>query len=497
MSGHVRGEMSNLITCLRLTLRPSAPPSGDIELLTRFLEQHDQDAFTELVRRHGPMVHGVCRRALGDGPDAEDAYQATFLVLARRAEVVRGIGRVSGWLYGVVCLTAKKARIRRAKRRVVHGVLFDVPAPTVSSEPDLGSVIDEELSKVPEKYRTAVVLCELRQQTLDEAAAELGVPRGTVASRLARGRELLGQRLLKRGLFAVGMSATGSVVARPPLDLDWQTVERGTDQSFKHELTAEVLHAMNGSNRRLWYSGLLAVAVAILTGVPLLSPKSHAAPTPRAEVKTAVDRVKLASTGGLLDQPSVRKALELTDEQDAKLKGAAQEITTLLKAFAAQPRGVLARELANEKMNDLYVKYDEKAVEVLTATQLHRLKQIHLQKEGPVALIGRFAVRELKLTPDQEDKIADAVHPLLRAKPFVNLPTKVGARNPQDIEDVDKALGARAEKIDKIRDAAMKHLTGEQKKQWKELTGEPIPTVELVAAATDEFFFRLYMDALK
>lgn len=211
--------MTHLLARLRSAFTPPVP-TPDVELLTRFLERNDQDSFTELVRRYGPMVLGVCRRTLGDGPDADDAYQAAFLVLAKRAAPVRGIGRVGGWLHGVATLTAKKARVRRAKRRLRErtGGLPDVPShePTPS---DLACVLDEELAAIPEKYRTAVVLCELRRLTLDQAATELGVPRGTIASQLARGREMLGKRLLRRGLFSLVRRSFPPNRHRPPIRL--------------------------------------------------------------------------------------------------------------------------------------------------------------------------------------------------------------------------------------------------------------------------------------
>src|SRR5438270_441197 len=123
--------MSHLLSRLRSAFTPAVPPTPDVELLSRFIGRNDQDAFAELVRRYGPMVLGVCRRTLGTGPDADDAYQAAFLVLAKRAVTVRGIGRVAGWLHGVATLCAKKTRTRRARCRLrerASGMLVDVPA---------------------------------------------------------------------------------------------------------------------------------------------------------------------------------------------------------------------------------------------------------------------------------------------------------------------------------------------------------------------------------
>ncbi|OWK40768.1 sigma-70 family RNA polymerase sigma factor [Fimbriiglobus ruber] len=181
----------------------SRPPDArsDGELLARFVADRDEAAFAELIRRHGPTVYGVCRRALGHADDADDAFQAVFLVLARRARDVRPGGAVGNFLYGVAVRTAAKARAAAAKRR---RRLMSAAKPEPLAYPvepsDLGPVLDEEVARLPDKYRAVVVLCDLNGKSRSEAAAELGWPEGTVAARVTKAREMLAARLRARGV---------------------------------------------------------------------------------------------------------------------------------------------------------------------------------------------------------------------------------------------------------------------------------------------------------
>jgi RNA polymerase sigma factor (sigma-70 family) len=191
-----------------------APPeikgAGDAELLERFITYRDQTAFELLVRRHEAMVLGVCRRVLRDHHDAEDAFQATFLALARKAASIRRRTAVAGWLYRVACRVALQARIDAARRAALHQLGGELESVADSPESraevlwrELKPILDEELSQLPEKLRVAVVLCYLQGKSYVEAAAQLGWPTGTLSGRLARARRLLATRLARRGL---GMS---------------------------------------------------------------------------------------------------------------------------------------------------------------------------------------------------------------------------------------------------------------------------------------------------
>ena len=179
---------------------------SDEQLLERFLARRDdaaEEAFTAIVQRHGPMVLGVCLRVLGDRHEAEDAFQATFLVLARKAASVIRRDKVANWLYGVACRTAKEARGRTARRRArEERVSMSPQIKTLPTETphELRGILDEELARLPARYRAPVVLCELEGLSRQEAARRLGVPEGTISSRLARAKNQLRDRLARRGL---------------------------------------------------------------------------------------------------------------------------------------------------------------------------------------------------------------------------------------------------------------------------------------------------------
>jgi RNA polymerase sigma factor (sigma-70 family) len=180
--------------------------SSDDRLMGRFVERGDESAFEELFRRHAEMVMGVCRRILGDADDADDAFQAVWLVLAHKAPVMRDRGAVGAWLFGVARRTALYARRERATRRdkeALAPVRAEGPAPGGT---ELRAVVDEELARLPDRFRAVLVLCDLEGRTRCEASGALGIPEGTVASRLARARAVLARRLERRGLAPAGVA---------------------------------------------------------------------------------------------------------------------------------------------------------------------------------------------------------------------------------------------------------------------------------------------------
>ncbi|MCI0683142.1 MAG: RNA polymerase sigma factor [Gemmataceae bacterium] len=184
---------------LRQALHPEhAPGVADSELLGRFLRYRDEAAFELLVWRHGPMVLDLCQRVLAHQHDAEDAFQATFLTLAVKAADIDQRQAVGSWLYKVAYRVALRAKARARRRGALEQPLPAEPSYEPADElawRELRPVIDAEVDRLPEKYRAAFVLCCLQGKTNEEAAAELGCPKGTVLSRLARARERLRGRL--------------------------------------------------------------------------------------------------------------------------------------------------------------------------------------------------------------------------------------------------------------------------------------------------------------
>jgi RNA polymerase sigma factor (sigma-70 family) len=188
-------------------------PRSDRELLDAFATHRDEAAFAALLARHGPMILRVCRRVLNHDQDAEDAFQATFLVLARHAASIRKREAVAEWLHGVAYRTAMKAKRTAARRRNHEARLKDL-TPTMapsSTWDDVQTVLDEEIQRLPVAFRVAFVLCVLEGKSGVEAAVELGVKEGTVFSRLARARQLLRRRLVRRGIKLSALLAALSV----------------------------------------------------------------------------------------------------------------------------------------------------------------------------------------------------------------------------------------------------------------------------------------------
>jgi RNA polymerase sigma factor (sigma-70 family) len=274
---------------LLAAVRSFADGADDRELLARFAAGRDEGAFAELVRRHGPLVLGVCRRVTGHPQDAEDAFQAAFLVLARRAGQLKRPDLLGNWLYGVAYRTGLEARAARRRIAQEQQPVAAVPEPAAPAPPedhaDLRAVIDEELARLPDKYRAAVVLCDLEGCSRKDAAARLRVPEGTLSSRLAHARKVLAGRLTRRGVVAsAGAVATtltrDASAAAVPASLAVRTarmaayfaagaVPAGLVPTAVSTLTDGVMKAMIVSKLRLALGVLLAVGLLGLGAVGL------------------------------------------------------------------------------------------------------------------------------------------------------------------------------------------------------------------------------------
>src|SRR5262245_36200678 len=187
---------------------------ADGQLLDRFNRDQDEGAYAELVRRHGPMVLAVCRRVLHHEHDAEDAFQAAFLVLVRKAGSIRQGQSLGGWLFQMAHRLAVRARLGGQRR---HTIPLDELAvePAAPTPVVLSAALDEELERLPEQYRSAVVLCYLQGQTQAEAARKLATTAEAINSRLKRARDILRQRLAVRGVAVSGAALTAALLAQP------------------------------------------------------------------------------------------------------------------------------------------------------------------------------------------------------------------------------------------------------------------------------------------
>ncbi len=269
----------------RVVLVRDTADRTDGQLLTAFLRERDGDAFAALVRRHGPMVLGVARRVIGDFHTADDAFQAVFLVLARRANAVRPRERVGNWLYGVAYRTAMKARAVLARQRTREkqvDAMPETPAKKATdSWIDLQPVIDEELARLPDKLRLPVVLCDLEGRPQRAVAKQLGIAPATLAARLAEARRLLAGRLSRRGIslsggalaVVLGERASAAMVAPMLAESAVQAAEAiaagiGT-AGLDGLVSAHAIHLCEGVMRMMLLNKLKAAALASLVAFAL------------------------------------------------------------------------------------------------------------------------------------------------------------------------------------------------------------------------------------
>jgi RNA polymerase sigma factor (sigma-70 family) len=296
--------------------RASSADVPDAQLLDQFIASRDEAAFAALVNRHGPMVLAVCRRKLGQIHDAEDAFQATFLVLARKAAKIGRPELVGNWLYGVACRTAAKARTNARKREARERLMANLPEPRIPDQsPDLRPILDEEVCRLPAKYRAPFVLCYLEGKSSEEAAQWLGCPKGTVHSRLAWARQRLRSRLIRRGVALSAALLTTrftqeTASASVPAVLAAQTVKAallfavgeaaavGTVSIPVLILTRGVLQAMFVAKLTIPVVFLLALAVLSAGVGVLIHSRAEASPA------GAVDEELVLSEGTAPDEDS-------------------------------------------------------------------------------------------------------------------------------------------------------------------------------------------------
>lgn len=313
----------------------------DVQLLGRFIDWHDPDAFKALVERHGPMVLAVCRTVLGGNrADAEDAFQAVFFILARKADSIGNGDALAGWLYRVahrVALQAKEEADRRRERERRTS-----PTTPVLHERDPAwreslAAIREEIDRLPEKYRTPIILCYLEGLTHESAAGQLGWPVGTVRGRLSRAREILRKRLMRRGLalsvtgaLAATFAIPGTAPAAIPPPLVNRTIETAMGRDPDSDparlpviiLAEGALKAMYRSRMRKAAIILLAAALAMLglgafahpgIGTKYQSPAASIAAEGPAEGIAIDEGLARAVSGRIIRAEPIRKDCMILD----------------------------------------------------------------------------------------------------------------------------------------------------------------------------------------
>jgi RNA polymerase sigma factor (sigma-70 family) len=422
----------------------------DGQLLECFITRRDEAAFEALVRRHGPMVLGVCRRVLRDGHDAEDAFQATFLVLVRKAASIGQRERVGNWLYGAAYRAALEARA--ARRHVRERQVSAMPETEVVDEAatwsDLRPILDQELNQLPDKYRVPVVLCDLEGRTRREVARQLGIPDGTLSGRLTTAGRLLAKRLARYGFALSGGAlaaalSQGAASASVPASLMVATVQAATAIAVGGAslgvVSAKVLALEEGVLKAMFLSKLkitTAVVLAIVATGCALYGLGHQPPSQaRAEPpKQNPPNATKPEVGSVL----LKRLMGLPDEL-LEAKKSDEEIvdvlfwTTLIRKPADREKDLLTRQLKGSK-NRL-----EATRDVLWALVNSReFGQLHSLDGNPVAtleLLNKLATEWEKKTPPKDP---NEVRPESRVEDQGNLVLRL--RHVR-ASDVAKALG--------------------------------------------------------
>lgn len=487
----------------------------DGELLDRFVTRHEQVALAALVRRHGPMVWGVCFRILRNHHDAEDAFQATFLVLFKKVSSVIPKEMVANWLYGVAQTTALKARATIARRRTREKQMTALPEPLLNQPVawhDVQLALDAELSLLPDKYRAVIVLCDLEGKTRRQVARELGCPEGTIAARVSRGRALLAKRLSRRGvslscgLLALFQDASSTCVPSSVLSSTTKAVTLlaarqlacvGIVPIKAAALAERVLRGMRMTKLKAVTTAFLVGAVVGVGAANLVRengvPSIHATipvEPPQKPVQTEPKGILLRWSPlgrplyGLVLNRVIQVELSLTAEQKKSL--------LIFQAEVVEPlRDMQERNLNWDERDRRYVfaqdKFKRGLPKILDEQQLQRLREIDLQQQSVTSIIfDEDVVRRLKLTTEQQNAIRKSVGmDILRMhrggklldvnNVYKNYKKEMAAERREIIQELVE-LHAKGHKC------LQAGLTEEQNKQLRAMLGKPIEISALLEA---------------
>jgi RNA polymerase sigma factor (sigma-70 family) len=441
-----RGPLQGVLDHLRRAgFREGAGDLTNAELLDRFVRGHDEAAFELLVWRHAALVLGTCRRLLRDPHEAEDAFQATFLVFIRKAGSIRKGEALGGWLHRVACCVARRARARAAKRACQSLPGDDLPDRPHADEllwRDLRPVLDEEVNRLPDKYRRPFVLCYLEGHTNEQAARELGCPRGTILSRLARGRERLRDRLARRGLTLSGSlvavllgqrvdaaavpAALVSVTVKAAIPFAAGNAAAGLVSARAAAWTEGVLNAMLLTRLTCSTAVVLLAAVVLTTAGLLTRPLAAGPRQPRAEAERRAPEPRAERPAGREPaRPEVRGVVKAVDtnkgtltvavgvgrgeegvEKTFAVPGTAEVAINVGSGRRGSYRGGKLADLAPGALVVLQLAADQKTVEFVLAegpTVQGRLDSVDAGKNS-LTLTIRSGGRERGEEPQQEKR---------------------------------------------------------------------------------------------
>jgi RNA polymerase sigma factor (sigma-70 family) len=447
ISGHLR----------RAVLLHDRHVLADSRLLESFRANGDQAAFEILVKRHGPMVLGVCRRVIGNLHDAEDAFQAVFLVLAKKAASLARCDLIGNWLYGVAFRTALQARGRLSRRRSREVQVKNMPQSAVAPDyelHELHQLLDRELNKLNDKYRVPIVLCDLEGRPRGEVARLMKIPEGTLSSRLATARRCLACRLARHGLvmsagvlaMALTQQAASAALRSALVSVSAKAAAlTAAGQSVTGLLSAQVLALSQGALKTMLLHklkvislvclGILVSGVGAGLGVPKLMAQSAAVAAPagppaqpseaRRPPADAIDPLD----GALLLNEQIQKHLHLSPNQINKIQAVSRDvdgkndakrqemeriqkhIEELQQQVARLQQSINAEHEQVGKVRETIESERKRAVgkaapEILSARAIQRLREIQRQQRGLRALLQDPNVQlMLKLDDEQVRKL--------------------------------------------------------------------------------------------
>jgi RNA polymerase sigma factor (sigma-70 family) len=521
------GALNSVLPHLRDASFQKYSAASDAELLECFVSQRDEVAFEVLLRRHGPMVYAVCLRVLHHKQDAEDAFQATFLVLAHKAATVSPRSKLAGWLHGVAHKIALKARCRANHRSEVEKrVPLRSPDEmhTDLHATEVEAALDQEIAGLPERYRLPIILCDLEGRLRSEVAGMLRCSEGTLSSRLTRGRRMLADRLHRRGVgptvggIALVLTSRSNVLAESliletvPVALSSLACSPGVGGAASPnvaQLATGVMKSMFLNKLRTAAVGVLGVAALVIAA--LASYESQAVPTATpapvaAENTRAPSELASGIEGRLLLNRKVLKDLRcdidqfnkiMDDLEEAELKGrqktseALAKIRTNRANYTQQQLAELRNDAQEEGAKEIKKATEGLLANTLKPAQLKRLGEIDLQVRGFEAFQISTVAKALDITAKQKEDLeknaAQIKEELLKTnavgRAFGGAPGFApvgggglgagggGGYSPQAMVQLYKDV---EEGRDKGMKQAMAILIDEQKATWKKLTGEPI-----------------------
>lgn len=462
-------------------------PEGvaDAELLARFLRR-DEAAFANLVRRHGPMILSVCRRITRHAHDAEDAFQAVFLILARKSAAIREPNLLGNWLHGVAVRVAQKAHRSASRRHIREVQAVNAPephAPPVEENWERSAAVHEELAKLPAKFREVIVLCDLRGETRTAAAAALGIPVGTLSSRLSAGREKLAERLTRRGIALAASAipaalADGAAAAGIPDSLIAKTCELVAGWQAGASVPAAVFRlAHGGMPMRTMLVGMLGAAFAA-TGLVLAAGSTDAPPSdppkldpPAVKAAPAV-AAKEAKEEGFTTKPRLNRTVDLPiSDVECLFWNPAGSSLAMVGQYAKSRCCVIYALLENPSNNTQFylpipgelLGYSRDGEEVITALREYSLVsgrhvlQFWRQKENRILPPVMRKVRSVDLGSEPTHEYAFAADgKTFRTLYFEGSPS--GILGPIEVREISAETGKTLRTLLKVEEKFSRHL---------------------------------------